>query len=72
MKKIAKALLVLLGLVVVTLILDTALHLWGWRILRRRDDRTTRPYVALLSYVWVSFGRGVVVDGFRGRGVRRR
>jgi len=32
---------------------------------------TTRPYVALLLDVWVSFGLGVAVGG-RGRGVRER
>ena len=29
-------------------------------------------YVALLLYLWVSFGLGVVVGGCRGRGVRGR
>jgi hypothetical protein len=44
MKKIAKALLVLLGLVVVTLILDMALHLWGWRSRSPRSLHFVKRY----------------------------
>jgi deazaflavin-dependent oxidoreductase (nitroreductase family) len=44
MKKIAKALLVILGLAVATLILDTALHLWSWRSRSPRSLHVVKRY----------------------------